>query len=501
MRDSTARSVAADGRTQRAAAWYIRAASTESRSTLSPPRQALRTDGFRMRAAFCGARCCMLSASCCRRWRCLASRRRAAAPQASLCHRHARRAGHAGRLYGAALCQSRRAEGRPAGRGRARHVRQPQSAHRPGSRRAADPRLRGREPDGARLRRAVHALRPVGAHASRPTMRAATSPSRSIRRRISPTARRSPPRTWCSPGSCCATTAGPIIAPTIPRSPRPRSSIHAPCVSISPAASDRELPLILGLMPVLPKHAIDVATFENTTLAKPIGSGPYVVADVDAGKSVTFKRDPNYWGRALRDQSRPVEFRRGALRFLSRRQRLFRSVQGRPLRRAQRDRSEPLADRLRLSRRARRPRRQGNVPDGLPKFASDFVFNTRRPIFADIRVRQAIALLFDFQWINRNFFYDLYQRSASFFDDSRAVRLPPPGRSNASARCLRPIPDAVRPDVLDGTWSPPVTDGSGRDRATLRQALGLARRRRLRARGHDVARPRQRAAVQPSRSW
>jgi peptide/nickel transport system substrate-binding protein len=64
-------------------------------------------------------------------------------------------------------------------------------------------------------------------------------------------------------------------------------------------SSDRELPLILGLMPVLPKHAIDVATFENSTLAKPIGSGPYVVADVDVGKSVSLKRDPNYWGRAL----------------------------------------------------------------------------------------------------------------------------------------------------------------------------------------------------------
>src|SRR5580658_1354858 len=63
--------------------------------------------------------------------------------------------------------------------------------------------------------------------------------------------------------------------------------------------SDRELPLILGLMPVLPKHAIDVATFEKSTLTKPVGSGPYVVSAVDPGKGVTFKRDPNYWGRNL----------------------------------------------------------------------------------------------------------------------------------------------------------------------------------------------------------
>ncbi len=94
-----------------------------------------------------------------------------------------------------------------------------------------------REPDGARLRRAVHALRPAGADASRPTRRAATSPSRSIPPRISPTARRSRRRTWCSPGSSCATTAGRTTAPITPRSPRRKFSTRAPCASISPIAA------------------------------------------------------------------------------------------------------------------------------------------------------------------------------------------------------------------------------------------------------------------------
>jgi peptide/nickel transport system substrate-binding protein len=111
-------------------------------------------------------------------------------------------------------------------------------------------------------------------------------------------------------------------------------------------------------------------------------------------------------------------------------------------------------------------------PTGLPKFSSDFVFNTRRPIFADIRVRQAIALLFDFQWINRNFFYNLYQRSASYFDDSELSAFHRPADAGERA-LLAPYPDAVRADVLDGTYTPPVTDGSGYDRASLRQALAL----------------------------
>ena len=101
--------------------------------------------------------------------------------------------------------------------------------------------------------------------------------------------------------------------------------------------------------------------------------------------------------------------------------------------------------------------------NGLPKLGSDFVFNTRRPIFSDIRVRQAISLLFDAEWVNHNFFFDLYRRSASFFDGSElsAYHRPADARERA---LLAPFPDAVRADVLDGTWSPPVTDGSGRDR-------------------------------------
>jgi peptide/nickel transport system substrate-binding protein len=113
-----------------------------------------------------------------------------------------------------------------------------------------------------------------------------------------------------------------------------------------------------------------------------------------------------------------------------------------------------------------------SFPSGLPKIASDFVFNTRRPIFSDIRVRQAILLLFDAEWVNRNFFYDLYRRSASFFDDSELSAYHRPADERERA-LLKPYTNSVRTDVLDGTWSPPVADGSGRDRARLRQALAL----------------------------
>ena len=99
-------------------------------------------------------------------------------------------------------------------------------------------------------------------------------------------------------------------------------------------------------------------------------------------------------------------------------------------------------------------------------------FNTRRPIFADIRVRQAILQLFDFEWINHTYFFDLYRRTASYFDD---CILSSHGRpANAREReLLAPFPGAVRPDIMEGQWSPPKSDGSGRDRTALRRAFKL----------------------------
>ncbi len=237
-------------------------------------------------------------------------------------------------------------------------------------------------------------------------------------------------------------------------------------------SNDRELPLILGLMPVLPEHAINVATFEDTTLAKPVGSGPYVVSTIDPGKSVTFERDPNYWGRAL-----PIN--RGLWNFAELRFDYYRDAN------AYFEAFKAGVYEVRAERDPNRWQtgydfpavRDGRVvkesfPSGLPKIASDFVFNTRRPIFSDIRVREAILLLFDAEWVNRNFFYDLYRRSASFFDDSELSAYHRPADERERA-LLKPYTNSVRTDVLDGTWSPPVADGSGRDRARLRQALAL----------------------------
>jgi peptide/nickel transport system substrate-binding protein len=235
---------------------------------------------------------------------------------------------------------------------------------------------------------------------------------------------------------------------------------------------DRELPLILGLMPVLARHAVVPETFEETSFQPLLGSGPYLVGEVDPGKNVIFKRNPTYWGRDLAinrglwnfDEVR-FDFYRESNSHLEAFKRGLYDI---------RTEHDPTRWQTAYDFPAAREGRvvKETFPTGLPKASSYLVFNTRRAVFADVRVREAIALLFDFEWLNKNYFFGLYRRTASYFPGSE---LSAQGRAAEPAErtLLAPYADELRADVLDGTWSPPVSDGSGRDRATLKRALDL----------------------------
>jgi peptide/nickel transport system substrate-binding protein len=237
-------------------------------------------------------------------------------------------------------------------------------------------------------------------------------------------------------------------------------------------ANDRELPLILGLMPVLPKHAVDVATFEETSMTAPVGSGPYRITTVKPGASVTLTRNPDYWGRDL-----PVN--RGLWNFDEIRLDFYREANGafEAFKRGLYDfrvETEPLRWHDGYDFAAARSGEviRDAIKTGMPQPAEFLVFNTRRPVFSDIRVRQALTLLFDFEWINRNYFFGLYGRTASFFAGSVLSAY---GRAadDRERELLKPYAARIPPDILDGSFRLPVTDGSGRDRATLRSALKL----------------------------
>jgi peptide/nickel transport system substrate-binding protein len=237
-------------------------------------------------------------------------------------------------------------------------------------------------------------------------------------------------------------------------------------------AQDRELPLILGLMPVLPKHAIDPATFEETSFAPPVGSGPYVVAEVQPGRSVRLARNPNYWGRELGvnrglwnfDEIRIDYYRDANSHFEAFKKGLFDVNVERDPSRWETAYDIPAVRDGRIVK--------DTFTDGMPKVLSAFVFNTRKSIFADVRVREALMLLLDAEWINHNFFFDRYRRTASYFEDSELSARGRPADAR-ERQLLAPFGAAMRTDVLEGTWNPPVSDGSGRDRDTLKRALAL----------------------------
>jgi peptide/nickel transport system substrate-binding protein len=237
-------------------------------------------------------------------------------------------------------------------------------------------------------------------------------------------------------------------------------------------ANDRELPLILGLMPILPRHAVDVATFEETTMTGLVGSGPYRVGAVKPGASVTLIRNPDYWGRDL-----PIN--RGLWNFDEVKIDFYRESNGQfeAFKRGLYDfrvETEPLRWHDGYDFPAARNREvvRDTIKTGMPQPSEFLVFNTRRPVFSDVRVRQALTLLFDFEWINRNYFFGLYSRSAGYFAGSELSAYARPA-DQPELSLLRPFASRIAADILDGSYRLPATDGSGRDRTTLRNALKL----------------------------
>ncbi len=237
-------------------------------------------------------------------------------------------------------------------------------------------------------------------------------------------------------------------------------------------SGDREMPLILGLMPVLPRHLLDADRFDKTTLAPPTGSGPYTVTKVDPGKSITFKRDPNYWGRDLPvnrglynfDEIRYDYYRDAGAMFEAFKSGLVRlRTEDDPTRWAE-GYSVPAIRDGRVVKE--------ELPVETPAGMSALVFNTRRPLFADARVRQALTKLFDFEWVNRALYHGQYARTESYFARSE---LSSHGRAadEAERELLAPYADQVEPAILDGSFAFPVSDGSGENREGRREALQL----------------------------
>ncbi len=234
---------------------------------------------------------------------------------------------------------------------------------------------------------------------------------------------------------------------------------------------NRELPLIVGQLTILPKHYWETRDFGATTLEPPLGSGPYRIESFDTGRSVTVVRVEDYWGKDL-----PVN--RGQENWGRIRYEYFgdETVALEAFKAGAYDFRQESNSKLWATAYDFPAVKDGRVvkeliPNENPNGMQGFAFNTRREIFKDRRVRQAIGQAFDFEWSNQTLFYGQYTRSESYFSNSELASSGlPEGEELAILERYRGL---VPDEVFTEEYHAPSTDGSGNNRANLREAARL----------------------------
>lgn len=237
------------------------------------------------------------------------------------------------------------------------------------------------------------------------------------------------------------------------------------------SAKNRELPQIIGEMPVLSKAYWSGRDFEKPTLKPPLGSGPYTIQSVDPGRSITYSRVKDYWGADL-----PVN--KGRYNFDTIRYDYYRDATialeafkaGQYDARVENSSKDWATGYDSPALRAGLIKKE-EIPNELPSGMQGLGYNLRRPIFQDWRVRKALAYAFDFEWSNKNLFYGAYQRTRSYFDNSElaATGVPKGKELEILDKFRGQIPDAV----FTKEYDPPKYDGSGNIRDGLAKALKL----------------------------
>ena len=234
---------------------------------------------------------------------------------------------------------------------------------------------------------------------------------------------------------------------------------------------NRELPLILGQIQVLPKHWWATRDFSKGDLEPPLGSGPYRIGKVAPGSAVTFERVKDWWAKDLPVSRGLYNFDRIQVDFYRDSQVALEAFKAGQfdvnLEYSAKDWNTGYdSPALRAGKFV-----QLAIPNHNPAGMQGYVFNLRRPIFQDRRVREAIAQLFDFEWANKQLFYGAYKRTHSYFENSELAARGLP--SEAELKLLEPLRDKLPPEVFSQEFKPPVSDGSGIIREQSRRAYQL----------------------------
>ena len=237
---------------------------------------------------------------------------------------------------------------------------------------------------------------------------------------------------------------------------------------------NREMPMIVGQLPILPKHYWTAKDhdFTQTTLMPPPGDGPYRIVKVDPGRSVTYGRVKDWWGKDLPPYKGRFNFDTISYDYYRDADVALEAFLGdgydfrweMAAKKWATGYASPAVRDRRIAMQV--------VKNGLPQGMQAFVYNIRRPVFQNQAVRQALDYAFDFDWSNKQFAYNAYIRNTSYFDNSpmAAPHRPPTGKARD---VLLQFKDRLPPGIFTTRYEPPKTDGTGNDRANLRVAIKL----------------------------
>ena len=232
-----------------------------------------------------------------------------------------------------------------------------------------------------------------------------------------------------------------------------------------------ELPLIVGQLPVLPKHYWENVSFEETTLEIPIGSGPYKINSFDAGRSITYELDMNYWGFNVPIKKGTENF--GLIKYEYYKDR---GIEREAFKSGEIDffsenTSKDWATSYDIPAVLNGIIIKESIEHENPQGMQAFAFNTRKELFNNKNVREALSYAFDFEWTNTNLFYGAYKRTNSFFENSELASSKLPGETEL--KLLNEYRDVLPPEVFNKEFNPPKTDGSGFIRKELSKATSL----------------------------
>ncbi|WP_165498257.1 extracellular solute-binding protein [Siculibacillus lacustris] len=237
------------------------------------------------------------------------------------------------------------------------------------------------------------------------------------------------------------------------------------------AAAGRTLPLAVAVLPILSKRHWTSRDFSASTLEPPLGSGAYRIGRFDPGRFIEYERVADWWAKDLPVAVGQANF--DVIRYEMYRERTtaFEAFKAGQYLLREEATSSVWATQYDFPAAVDGRVKRIELEDLSPSGAQGWFLNTRREIFRDARVREAIGLAFDFEWSNKNLFFDSYRRTPSFFvnSDLEATGLPSP----QELALLEPHRARLSPAVFETAWRPPVSDGSGRDRKLLKRASDL----------------------------